>query len=117
MEFRVEVGSDPGHPLFVRGSFNRLAGTLGFSVIHRGLDRIYELCLGGDHHNPDCVFVGERHKHAWHKTMRDKRAYAPIDITALAGDPLAAWAQFCAEAKITHRGSMHPPPALQLDLV
>lgn len=45
MEFRAEVASDAGYPLFVRGSFNREAQTLTYALIHRGsggsTDRIW----------------------------------------------------------------------------
>lgn len=63
LEFRAQVDSEAGYPLFVRGSFNALAETLTFAVIHKGAGRIYALDLGKDHHNPDCNNVGEKHKH------------------------------------------------------
>ena len=31
VQFRAEVSSDPGYPLFVNGRFNALAGTLSFT--------------------------------------------------------------------------------------
>jgi len=116
VEFRAEVLSDPGYPLFVRGSYNALAQTLTFAVIHRGAGRICGLDLGKDHHNPDCHNVGRRHKHSWNEPQRDKEAYVPDDITAPAGDPVAVWKQFCAEANIRHTAVMHEPPPPQMEM-
>jgi len=113
MEFRAEITSQAGYPLFVRGSFNPLAETLTFALIHASSRRIYALDLGKDHHNPSCTDVGEKHKHRWTDRFKDKDAYVPDDITQLATNPVAVWTEFCAEAKITHNGVMHPPPAHQ----
>lgn len=111
VEFRVEIISEPGYPLFVRGSFNPLARTLTYAIIHASSRRIYALDLGKDHHNPSCSNVGEKHKHRWTDQFRDKEAYAPADITHPVTSPVEVWKEFCAEAKITHRGVMHPPSA------
>ena len=116
VEFRAEVQSDPGYPLFVRGSYNALAQTLTFAVIHRGAGRVYALDMGKDHHNPDCQRVGRSHKHRWNEALRDKEAYAPEDITAAANDPVAVWRQFCAEANIRHTATLHAPPPVQLEM-
>jgi hypothetical protein len=116
VEFRQSVQSDAGYPLFVRGSYNALAQTLTFAIIHRGAGRIYALDLGKDHHNPDCRNVGEKHKHRWNEPVRDKEAYVPADITAPATDPIAVWQQFCAEASLVHNGTLEPPPPLQQEL-
>jgi hypothetical protein len=116
VEFRAEVASTPGYPLFVRASFNALARTLSYALIHRATGRIYALDLGKDHHNPSCTNVGEKHKHSWTESMRDKEAYVPSDITAPTSDPLTVWKQFCAEASITHSGQLHSPPPIQLEL-
>jgi len=117
VEFRKEVTSTPGYPLFVRASFNSLARTLSYALIHRATGRIYALDLGKDHHNPSCTTVGEKHKHRWRESMRDKEAYVPADITAAASDPVRVWRQFCAEAAITHSGELHAPPAVQWELL
>ncbi len=116
LEFRAEVLSGTGWPLFVRGSHNRLAGTLTYGLILKTEGRIYALDLGKDHHNPQCMQVGEKHKHRWTEQFRDKEAYVPHDITALVWDPVAVWEQFCAEAKIEHTGSLAQPPAVQEEL-
>src|SRR3989304_82444 len=71
MEFRVEVRSRAGYPLFVRGSYNALARTLSFVLIQRGVGRIYALDLGKDHHNPGCNRVGEKHKHRYSEKLGD----------------------------------------------
>ena len=110
VEFRADVASEAGYPIFVRGSYNATALTLTYALIHRGSGRIYALDLGKDHHNPDCPYVGEKHKHRWNETVRDKEAYVPPDITAVVTDPVAVWQQFCKEAKIQHDGKMLQPP-------
>ena len=117
LEFHVPLQSAAGMALFVRGSLNALAHTLSFMIIHRAWGRIYGLDLGKEHHNPNCTFVGETHKHRWTERFRDKHAYAPGDVTAAADDPLTAWRQFCEEAKIVHKGVMKLPPPRQLDLL
>jgi hypothetical protein len=116
VEFRAEVRSDVGYPLFVRGSFNKLAKALSFTLIHRAVGRIYALDLGKDHHNPSCQNVGEKHKHTYTEQYRDKDAYVPQEITAPVDDPVAVWKQFCAEASISHTGTLHAPPPVQEEL-
>jgi hypothetical protein len=116
VEFKAEILSQAGYPLFVRGSFNLLAQTLTFVIIHASSRRIYALDRGKDHHNPDCHDVGEKHKHRWTDQFRDKEAYVPTDITAPTLDPVAVWQQFCSEAKINHRGVMYAPPPRQGEL-
>ena len=111
LEFRAEITSQSGYPLFVRGSYNSLAQTLTYAIIHASSRRIYALDLGKDHHNPSCTHVGDKHKHRWTDRFRDKDAYVPDDITQPATNPFAVWKEFCAEAKITHQGVMHAPPA------
>lgn len=111
-EFRVEVVSEPGYPLFVRGSYNPLAQKLSYSLVHRAVGRIYGLDLGSDHHNPSCDFVGDRHKHRWSEVTNTKEAYVPPDITAGVNDPVAVWRQFCTEARIMHNGMLHSPPII-----
>jgi hypothetical protein len=106
-EFRVEVKSDSGWPLFLVGRYNPYAGTLSYVLIHRSAGRVYGLDLGADHHNPTCQRVGEKHKHCWTEAFRDKVAYVPQDITASWDQPHAVWEQFCREANINHQGRMH----------
>lgn len=111
VDFRAEVRSDSGWPLFVRGSFNPLIPALSYMLILKTEGRVYGLDLGKDHHNPQCNQVGECHKHRWSEQFRDKEAYAPADITASPAQPVEVWQQFCAEAGIDHQGRMSPPPA------
>jgi len=117
LDFRVEVFSVLEHPLFVRGSYNALANTLTYTLIHRGYGRIYALDMGKDHHNPSCNNVGELHKHRWSQQFRDKDAYVPTDITAPVNYPVEVWKQFCLEARIRHEGFMKEPPPIQMDLL
>jgi hypothetical protein len=109
VEFRAEVASAGGWPLFVKGPYNPLIPALSYSLILKTDGRIYGLDLGKDHHNPQCNQVGECHKHRWSEQFRDKEAYKPEDITAPAADPGAVWKEFCAEAGIDHNGRMQPP--------
>jgi hypothetical protein len=117
VEFRAEVKSDAGYPLFVKGSYNALAKALSLALVHRGVGRIYALDLGKDHHNPTCQYVGEKHKHTYTEQFRDAHAYVPSDITAPVDAPLSVWRQFCAEANIAHTGTMHAPPPPREDLL
>lgn len=116
VEFRAEVRSNAGYPLFVCGRLNRLAGTLSYVLIHRIAGRVYGLDLGADHHNPTCTYVGEKHKHRWTEQFLDKQAYVPEDITSAIGDPVEVWKQFCTEAAIVHEGVLRAPPAEQEEL-
>ena len=109
VEFRADVSSEAGYPLFVRGSYNPEAQKLSFGLIHRGVGRIYALDLGSAHHNPSCDTVGDTHKHNWSELTNTKEAYVPPDITASVAEPVVVWRQFCAEARITHVGVLHSP--------
>lgn len=115
VEFRVEVISHQGYPIFIHGSYNSLVRTLSYAIIHRGTGRIYALDLGKSHRNPDGKIVGEIHKHRWHIIYKDKQAYVPPDITTSINEPIQVWQEFCAESNITHNGSMQDPPTLQSD--
>ena len=116
VEFRAEVRTTSGYPLFVRGSYNPLIGALTYALILKPVGRIYGLDMGKDHHNPSCQRVGDLHKHRWTEAQRDKEAYVPADITASATEPVAVWQQFCAEAGIRHLGQLGTVPPLQGDL-
>ena len=111
-EFRVEVHSNGGWSLFVEGRYNRGAGKLVYPLILRTDGRIFGLCMGNDHHDPQCYQVGRKHMHRWTERYRDKEAYIPAGITASVHDPLAVWEQFCNEAGIQHIGTMYHPPML-----
>ena len=114
-EFRAEVNSVTGHPIFIRGWYSPLSGKLSYSMIHRGIGRIYGLDLGADHRNPDGTRVREKHKNSWREGARDKWAYEPEDITAPWNRPVEAWDQFCTEANLRHSGTMSQPE-VQMDL-
>ncbi len=115
-EFRIDIKSESGWPLFVVGRYNAEAGTLTYALILKTEGRIYGLDLGRDHHNPQCDRVGEKHKHRWSQQDRDKTAYVPDDVTAPVSDPVSVWTEFCAEARICHEGLMQPPPQKQGEL-
>jgi hypothetical protein len=109
IEFRVEILSDEAYPLFMKGRYNAVAQKLSFSLIYKGIGRIYSLDIGREHVNPTGEQVGEKHKHRWQAQYRDKWAYKPADITALVNEPVQVWKQFCLEAQITHNGTMIIP--------
>ena len=108
-EFRLDIESGEGYPIFVKGWYNSSSGKLSFSIIHRTAGRIYGLDLGADHQNPDGKFVGEKHKNYWVPGYRDKWAYVPEDITETWDRPVSVWRQFCTEALLTHSGAMQVP--------
>ncbi len=117
VEFRAEIQSDAGYPIFIRASYNRAIKTLTFAIISKADGRIYALDMGKDHRNADTgQMVGEKHKHRWTEAYRDKVAYVPPDITAEANLPSVVWTQFCAESKIKHEGHLHAVPELQEEL-
>jgi hypothetical protein len=116
LEFRVEIQSEQGWPLFVKGSYNCLINTLSYALILQTDGRIYGLDLGKGHKNPTQEQVGEKHKHKWTEQFRDKEAYVPDDITESASNPKAVWSQFCIEAKIEHQGVMKALPSIQQNL-
>jgi hypothetical protein len=83
VEFRRDIYSQTNYPLFVQGRYNRAIGKLRYSVIHRGAGRILGLCMGSDHHNPACDYVGgDRHLHIWNDVSRDKNAVVAGHIVA-----------------------------------
>jgi hypothetical protein len=110
LEFRAEIVSDTGWPLFAKGRYNPRSGKLTYVIVHPNAGRIYGLDLGAEHHNPDCNDVGDPHKHRWTEAFRDKQAYIPDDITGRWDDPVTVWQQFCTEANIRHNGRMLQPP-------
>ena len=109
----AQVESTSGWPLFVKGRYSSMAGTLNYALILKTAGRIYALDLGKDHHNPQCEQVGEKHKHRWSERYGDKEAYVPSDVNAPVSDPVAVWKEFCAEAGIQHDGRMKQPPPRQ----
>ena len=108
-KFRIDIESPDGYPIFVQGWYNFGSGKLSYAIIHRAVGRIYGLDLGAEHYNPDGELMGEKHKNYWVPGSRDKWAYVPDDITATWEQPVEVWEQFCAEARITHSGTMQPP--------
>lgn len=116
VEFRAEVYSEAGYPLFVKGYLNVASRKLTHCLIHRSSGAIYRLDLGKEHPNLDGQRVGEKHKHRWNEGLGLKDAYAPEDITASIDEPVTVWRQFCREAQMSHEGTLREPPSQQLDL-
>ena len=109
VEFRTDVTTDDESYLLLAGRYNASAGKLSFSLILRGSGRIYGLDMGVAHRNPDGEMIEGVHKNSWREGAGAKWAYAPPDISAQWNDPVEAWRQFCAEARIHHAGIMRPP--------
>jgi hypothetical protein len=116
VELKAEIRSAAGYPLVLKGWLNRTTGKLSFVLLHRSAGRVYGLDLGADHHNRSCNRTGEKHKHRWTDACADRDAYVPGDIAAGVDDVVAAWQQFCAEARIVHRGTLFPPPPEQPEI-
>ena len=116
LEFKVEIATAGGWPLFMKGTYNPLVPAISYALILKTSGRIYALDLGKGHKNPDGGRVGDTHKHRWSEEFKDKNAYKPGDITASPDKPIQAWQEFCQEARIQHNGRMHPPPPVQGDL-
>ena len=112
-EFRADIHSSEGYPIFLKGWYNPYSGKLSYAIVHRSYGRIYGLDLGADHQNPDGRFVGEKHKNYWVPGSRDKWAYVPPDITETWDRPGEVWSQFCEEAKLTHAGMMFAPIVME----
>lgn len=117
LEFRQEIHSQAGYPIFAHGSYNPMVNKLSYVIIHRSSGCIYRLDMGSDHHNPSCNNVGgDRHIHIWNELTRDKEAIYADQITANADDPATVWQQFCALFNIAHLGMMQPPPEIGLEV-
>ncbi|MBE9078504.1 hypothetical protein IQ241_14560 [Romeria aff. gracilis LEGE 07310] len=117
LKFKAEIiSASAAYQLSLRGTYNPILHALSYHIICPPYGRIYGLDMGKDHKNPDGQLVGEKHKHRWSESYRDKQAYLPQDITAAEDDPVGVWQQFCEEALIRHNGIMRPPPPLQLGL-
>ena len=110
VRFRVDVVSDTGYPLFMAGWYRPEKGGLGYTLVYRGEGRIYAIDFGHDHTNQsNKERLGRKHKHYWTEEYAAHIAYNPTDITEPWHQPLSVWQQFCAEARIEHRGAMHSP--------
>jgi hypothetical protein len=115
-EFKVEIETAGGWPLYMKGTFNPLIPAISYAIISKNSGRVYALDLGKANKKPDCTRVGDTHKHRWTEEFKDKPAYEPEDITATPDDVLGVWQQFCQEAMINHNGKIHTPPPVQGDL-
>ena len=108
-EFWRVIASNSREPLRIKGRYNPGARKLSLNVISGERGRIYGLDMGRGHTNLDGARVGKIHKNYWSGGNANDWAYHPDDITAPWNDPVAVWAQFCAEARLEHNGVMHPP--------
>ena len=107
--FRVPLASDHGYPLEVFGRWNQSGRKLSYLLLYNGVGRVYALDLGFGHRNPGGELLGSPHKHRWTAEFGDRQAYMPSDITAQWYEPVRAWEQFCAEARIVHLGRLDEP--------
>lgn len=116
--FKTDVDSTPKYPIYLKGSFNFKRGTLGFSIIHRDVGRIYGLDMGQTHRNRATgKKSGRVHKHRWTDLYRDQDTYVPTDITKPYNDVVGVWREFCIESNIRHMGQMLGlPDSTQINL-
>jgi hypothetical protein len=70
-EFKIEVETAGGWPLYMKGTFNPLVPAVSYAVISKNSGRIYALDLGKAHKNPDGTRVGDTHKHRWTEEHKD----------------------------------------------
>jgi hypothetical protein len=98
-----------GHTFTVKGWHNKKRTKLYYTIIHSEGKRVYCLDLGERHRQPDESLVAGIHKHRWTDEYEDQFAYIPDDITCPITDPVGVWQEFCAEAKIQHRGTLAHP--------
>ena len=110
VELQAAIDSDAGYPLLAKGRYNPVAGTLSFSMIHRGVGRILGLDLGTAHHNPSCHTVPGAHWQVWSERFGTKDAEAAPGLDTFLSDPATVWQIFCARARIRHAGQLRPPP-------
>jgi len=108
MRFRAEIVNDFGAPLQVAGTYNPQARKVSFSILHPEVGRLYGLDLGGAHAESGRIVIQGTHKNKWTEEASN-HCYVPEDITATEHEPVRAWEQFCAEAKIDHQGLLHLP--------
>ena len=108
-QFRVRVSSAERNDLVLRGWFNHHSGKLSYTLLTPQVGRIYGLDLGANHNNENGERLIGTHKVRWTPEDQDKRAYVPEDITAEWWESVVVWEQFCAEANLTHTGTMIGP--------
>jgi hypothetical protein len=89
LEFKLEIATAGGWPLFMKGTYNPLVPAISYALISKTSGRIYALDLGKGHKNPDGGRVGDTHKHRWSEEFKDKKAYEPGDITATPDNPMS----------------------------
>lgn len=76
-----------------------------FSLVYGG-EPIRKLTAHARHHNPDCEWLTEPHKHTWDETNEDGHAYVPSDIRT--SDVHQALSDFLRECNIDLRGMYTP---------
>lgn len=108
-QFRTRVSSAERSDLVLRGWFNNHTGKLTYTLFIPQVGRIYGLDLGANHTNENRERLVGTHKVRWTPEDQDKCAYVPEDITAEWWEPVVVWEQFCAEANLTHTGTMIGP--------
>ena len=108
-QFRVRVSSAERNDLVLRGWFNHHSGKLSYTLLTHQVGRIYGLDLGANHNNENGERLIGTHKVRWTPEDQDRLAYKPEDITAEWWEPDTVWEQFCAEANLTHAGTMMGP--------
>ena len=106
--FRVLLSHVSPARIEVSGWFNPSTANLSFSLIAKG-QRLYGLDMDGIHRNKNGDLFMGMHKQRWSDAVERAEAFVPNDITAAWNQPRLVWQQFCAEARITHRGVLTEP--------
>ena len=107
--FRVPVSSEVWDGLMLQGWFSPAARKLSYTLFIPEHGRIYGLDLGAEHVNPDGERVVGTHKVRWTAEHGDRLGYVPADITVDWSEPVLVWQQFCAEANLSHVGTIVAP--------
>lgn len=115
-EFEVRIHDALNSGLKLFGRVSKILPRLHFTVTHPEAGRIYALCVGQDHRNPDGTQVGELHKHIYTDEHGQGWAYVPEDISATLPNVESLWRDFCEEAQIRHDGRFLEPPYRQEEL-
>lgn len=90
----------------LHGNYNLELGTYTFTIIMNG-NRVKSLDIGKAHKEH-----GEKHKHSWTETHKDRNVYVPDDITTGA-DMKIVFQEFLAECNIKTEVELPNPPSSQ----
>ena len=108
-QFRMPVSSNVWEGILLQGWFSPVARKLSYTLFTPEHGRIYGLDLGAEHVNPGGERLVGTHKVRWTAEHGDRLGYVPADITVDWSEPVLVWQQFCAEANLSHVGTIVAP--------